>query len=545
MANETAKALIDRGTELEAKRSTFDSHFSQVRQVIYPTGEHFIERGTPGAKAHTEVLDNTAEMANEFMAAGFIGVMSNPATKWFKLKTQNEDLNRDPEVATWLEDATNRMLARFNSPKAGFATQQYSKYLDLGAYGTGAMFIEDIPGFGPLFRTRPLKEIFVAEGDNGIVDTVYRKFQLTARQAVQKYGDEAGPKTIEKANDIKKQDEFVDFLHAVFPRSDAQPDRLDGPNRPIASIHVNVWEKMITRNSGFFEMPAVVPRLPKRADEVYGRGRGMVALADTRMLQRAMRSTIKAQEKSIDPSIIVPDDGMMSPMRLGTGGITHVRADLLVRGAGPRAFNSNARPDLGEDFMNGIRTRIETAFFKQILQTLQDPRMTATQVLKIAEEALRVLGPTLGRLQTEDLGPMIDRVFAIMLRANMLLPVPAVLSGVDLEIEYLSAVAQAQRLSEASAIGNTLDIIAPIRATNPDIDDNFDADKVFRHVASLLGWPLDTLLSTAQVTKLRRARAETQAAEVQKQDFKDVIGPAAQAIPALTELANRPAQGTA
>ena len=121
MANETAKQLIDRGGELEAGRATFDSHFAQVRQVIYPSGEHFIEQGTPGAKAHSEVLDNTAEMTNEFMAAGFIGVISNPATKWFKLKTQDDDLNRDPEVATWLEDSTNRMLNRFNSPKAGFA----------------------------------------------------------------------------------------------------------------------------------------------------------------------------------------------------------------------------------------------------------------------------------------------------------------------------------------------------------------------------------------------------------------------------------------
>ena len=158
---------------------------------------------------------------------------------------------------------------------------------------------------------------------------------------------------------------------------------------------------------------------------------------------------------------------------------------------------------------------------------------------------MRILGPTLGRLQTEDLGPMIDRVFAIMLRGNRFLPVPEALAGVELEIEYLSAVAQAQRLSEASAIGNTLDIIAPIRAINPEIDDNFDADKVFRHVAALLGWPLDTLLSTQQVTNLRRARAETEQGEVAKQDIKDVIGPAAQALPAITELINQPAQGAA
>ena len=38
------------------------------------------------------------------------------------------------------------------------------------------------------FSTRHINEIFITENDKGRIDTVFRKFKITARAAVQQFG---------------------------------------------------------------------------------------------------------------------------------------------------------------------------------------------------------------------------------------------------------------------------------------------------------------------------------------------------------------------
>lgn len=537
MPEPDAKAIIKRTESLKGRRSVYENHVEEVRELMNPGGDEFISQSTLGAKAHQKVFDGTAEQASQMFSASLMGLMSNPATNWFRLRAVSEALNNPHENAIWLEDATRRMLNVFRSPDRGFVTAQHQKMMEVGDYGTGGMYIAEEPGLGPVFQTRPLSELLISDGKNDVVDTVHRAYTLPARKAALQFGDKAGEKVIKAAGDPEKAEQPFRFIHAVFPREDRIFGRLDGANRPFASVFVNVEEKQRVGVGGFFEFPYVVPRWSKRANEPYGRGQGMVALSDTKSLQRSMRLNLDGGELAMRPPLQVPDDGMMGPLRMSAKGINFVRSDLLARGAGISAISSGVRPDIGEEMMDRMRSRIENAFFKPILQTLRDPRMTATQVLQIAEEMLRTLGPILGRLQTEDLGRMIKRVFAIMFRRGMFLPLPEGLSEVELKIEYQSPIALAQRLEEIRGISNTLDIISPLTQSDPEVLDNIDADATFRHVAELLGWPRDTLRSPDLVEELRQARRDAQAGEVAKQDANAAGQTAAQLLPALAGLA--------
>ena len=538
-----ARAL-QRLDSLKQLRSTFDNHWEEVRKITFPTAAEFTTRAIRGAKLHKDVYDGSAEMASETLAAAFFGMATNPATKWLGLVPENMALMEADGVAGWMEQATQAMLAMFNSPRTNFATQQFLKLQNFVSFGTGPQFIAELPGGVPLFQTAALAECFIAEGPEDRVDTVYRLYTRTARQLFDRFGGRLDADTIKKADDPKRQDDSIECLHVVEPRPDAdrEPGRIDVRNMPWREAFITVEKKHLVAESGFTEFPWVVPRMNPRPGEVYGRGRGMTALADAKMLQRSMKSTIRASEKSTDPPIQIPDDGVMGPIRMTAAGINVIRADLLARG-GIRAIDTRADPRGGEDFNQRIRERIDRAHWLPILEAFTDPKMTATQIIKLDEQTLRFIGPMLGRLQLEDLAPMIDRCFPIMLRGGRFARPPRALEGQRVGVEFVSPIAKAQRLEEARGLAETLDLLGPLLQDREDILDNLDTDKAFRGVANLRGVPVDWLRSLRDRSAIRAARNQAAAQAAQSQAFQGEVPAAAKGLKALGDAGMLPGGG--
>jgi len=511
MAAVDPKMKIARLENMKPARSVFDGHWEEVRKVTYPTASEFTSQTVRGAKLHKDIFDGSGELAAEQLAAALFGMVTNPATKWFGIAPINRDLLDDEYTAYWCEDSTRRMLSMFNSARTNFAPQQLLKLQNYASFGTGPQFIAEKPNGLPLFQTAALVECYIAENDDGMVDTVYRHYKRTAFQAFARFGQRLPAKIIDMARDPKKMDQTVELLHVVEPRMERDAQMADTLNMKFAEYYICIDGKELLSESGFEENPWVCPRMNPRPGEVYGRGRGMTALADNKMLQRAMKATIRAAEKRTDPPIQVPDDGVMSPLQMTTSGINVVRADLMkFPGGGIRAIETGADPQVGEAFAESIRQRIDAAFWLPILQAFTDPKMTATQVLKLDEQTLRFIGPIIGRLQSEDLGPMIDRVFGIMLRGGQFLPPPPALAGERLEVEYVSPIAKAQRLEEARGLAETFEILAPILGPDDETWDILDKDKAFRLVADLRGVPADVLRPMKAVAERRQGRAEAQ-----------------------------------
>jgi len=497
-----AEDTIKRYEALASSRATLDSHLDQVRELFYPSALPFQQQDTKGAKVHEKVFDSTPEQAAELLSAGLQSMLTNPATKWFALRTSDDDLDNDEEVSLWLEDTVDRMFAVFNSPRSNFAPNQHELYMDLACF----QYIADRPGNLPLFSTRPLAENYLGENEDGRVDTNIRKFKWTARQAFGKWGPAVGEKVAKAAQDAKKQDQEFEFLHDVHPRTDEGKGRR---GLPFASLWVSLADKKRIDEGGFHEFPYVCPRWVKRAGEVYGRGPGMKALADARMLQRAMKVTIRGVEKIIDPPLIVADDGVIAPVRVTPSGLNFVRWDMMSGSGSPiRPIETGGRPDLGEDFMASIRNRIETAFYTPLLQFARDPQMTATQVIHITEQVMQTMNPVLGRMQAEDLGPKIDRLFGIMLRGGMLAEPPEAVQGREIRVEYVSPVAKAQRLGEVRALSQHMEIAGGLAAVDPSVYDNLNLDEAFRDAADLLGMSRRLLRDPKLVEQMRQARRE-------------------------------------
>lgn len=538
MSDKPAEKDVERAEALKADRGTLDAHCEQVREVMYPTATAFNVRQANGEKLHQKIYDSTGEIAGGTLVAGVHAMTCDNAEKWFGLSTGDLDLDQDEAVAAWLERTADKMYQVYNAPEAAFTTNKHEQISELVYFGTGPLYIGDRPGALPYFQSRPLAQTYIAEDAYRKVNTVFWWPSFRAQQAIGLFGADKVSKEIrDAAGDPKRKDQLFEFIHCVYPRDEG--DRGPGPRRlPFVSRWVEVKERRTVRDSGFAEFPYSCPRWEKRAGEVYGRSPGMRVLADLRMLQRVMRTQIRGVEKIVDPPWLVADDGVMAPLRVNPSGTNVIRGEAFGRSGGPpvQPMLSGGRPDIGADFINDIRTRIEHGFMTNLFQFARDPQMTATQFLGITEQTMRVLSPVLGRMQTEDLGPQTVRLFGIMWRAGMIDEPPEILRGRDLKVTYVSPLARQQRIGEARAVAEFYQIMEPILKLDPTVADIVDGDKTGRAVADLVGMRKTLLRADAKVQEIRTARTNAMMQQHQADQLRQTAETGAKVMSALPNL---------
>ena len=504
----TFEYIKKRCSALESDRQTWEDHWQDILDYVMPRKADVTFVRSKGEKRTEVLFDSTAITANNLLAASLQGTLTSPSLPWFHLKLRDEDANQNRDVQLWLEDSARRMYDMFN--ESNFNTEVHELYLDLTSVGTGAIFVEEgNSGFtneGIHFNCLHIAEYFIQENINGKVDTLYRKYKLTARQAIEEFGEEnVGEKIIEAAQN--KPDKQFNFIHAVEPTKDYE--RSTGKSNtklPFHSCHVCVEDKMVVRSGGYNEFPYLVPRWSKATGEIFGRSPSYNALPDIKTLNKAVEIGLKAWAKAIDPPLLVQDDGVIGRVRMTPAGITVVRSDGAIK---PLQIGSNWQiTDMKE---NQLRTAIRQAYYSDQLQLQEGPQMTATEVQVRYELMQRLLGPTLGRFQSEFLNPLIERVFGIMYRAGALLPEPELLKGQQMDIEYVGPLARSQRMEESVAIERLYGLAMNVVQVDPAIMDNINHDEAIRLRGKLLGVPKTILRSRDEVMEMREQRAEQQA----------------------------------
>jgi|TARA_R100001443_G_scaffold29965_2_gene43403 hypothetical protein len=501
-----------RMSTMEGERQTWEDHWQTILDYVMPRKADITFVRSQG-EARTEVLfDSTAITANNLLAASLHGTLTSPSLQWFHLKLREDSLNRDRDVQLWLEDSAQKMYDLFN--ETNFNTEVHELYLDLCSIGTGAIFVEEgKKGFdidAIHFNTLHISEFYIRESINGKVDTLYRRYKLTARQAIQEFGeDNLGEKVLEAVE--KKPDKEFFFIHAVEPTEDYERGTGEkGTKLPFHSCHVCEDDQMVVRTGGYNEFPYLVPRWSKATGEVFGRSPSYNALPDIKTLNKAVEIGLKAWAKAIDPPLLVTDDGVIGRVRVTPGGLTVVRSDGSVK---PLQIGTNWQiTDMKE---NQLRTAIRQAYYSDQLQLQQGPQMTATEVQVRYELMQRLLGPTLGRFQSEFLNPLIERVFGIMLRNNAFLPAPEIIEGRKVDVEYVGPLARSQRMEESVAIDRLYQLAMQVGQIDPTIMDNINHDEAVRMRSKLLGVPKTIMRGVDEVGEIRQQRMMQQQAQQQ------------------------------
>ena len=532
MQTDLTKKLQKRFDRLKSNRQNWESHWQEVADYMQPRKADVTKTRSKGDKRTELVFDSSPMQAVELLAASLHGMLTNPATPWFSLKFKGLDLEGDDDAKAWLEQATEIMYTAFN--RSNFQQEIFELYHDLITFGTAAMFVEEDEEDVLKFSTRHINEMYISENDKGRIDTIFRKFKLTARAAIQKFGADVSTNIVTTSR--KDPYEEVDIIHAVYPRSDFDPRKQDKENMPFESVYFEAGTGDELSVSGFREFPFVVPRYLKASHEIYGRSPAMTALPDVKMLNEMSKTTIKAAQKQVDPPLLVPDDGFLLPVRTVPGGLNFYRSGTRDR---IEPLNIGANNPLGLNMEEQRRDSIRNAFYVNQLMMQNGPQMTATEVIQRNEEKMRLLGPVLGRLQSELLKPLIDRAFSLILRKNLFPQAPDFLAGQDIEIEYVSPLAKAQKSTELQSIMRGIEILGSLANVAP-VFDHVNMDKLVKHLMDVVGVPQKVLKSESEVQADRQAAQEQQAQQqqmAQMQQLAETAGAAAPMAKALPEEA--------
>lgn len=518
MDKTSTEKLRQRGAALKQERSSWVGHWQEISEYLLPrSGRFFVQDANNGTRRYNRIYDSTGTRALRILAAGMMSGMTSPARPWFKLSTPDTDLNRYAPVKDWLHKTTLLMrdvFARSNSYRALHAI-----YSELGAFGTSASIIDD--NFDKVIHHHPLTtgEFCIATNPLAEVRTLYREFQKTVGDLVLEFGIENVSPTVKTLFDNGAFDTWVPVAHIIEPRALRDPRKRDNKNMPFASYYYELGADKDTylRESGYELFPAVAPRWDVSGGDIYGNSPGMEALGDIKQLQQEQLRKAQGIDYMTKPPLQAPastkgqDEGNLP------GGVVYHDSP----GPGVRT-QFEVRLDLNHLLadIQDVRERVRGAFYADLFMMLANganTRMTATEVAERHEEKLLMLGPVVERLHNELLDQKVDITFSRMLKAGIVPPVPDELNGMDLNIEYVSIMAQAQRAVGTNSIDRFVGNLGAIASMKPDVLDKFDADEWAESYSEMLGVDPDLIVPAEQVALVRKSRAQAQAQAAQQE----------------------------
>ena len=515
----TAEQIIRRFEKAKLDRSNWDHHWQEVADLVLPTRD-FITRRTAGERRRSKIYNDTASEAAESLAAALDGMLTNTAIRWFSLVPDDLTVVEDEEVGSWLYDTETRMLAWFDSTDSGFAIAAHETYLDLVTFGTAVTLV--VKAGGSLsYRAKQLANFYMRESESGEMSEMYRKFEMTCMDAYERWGDLVSEETAKKAKDPKKSDDKVSYLHYIYRRRHTDYGRMDGINKPWASIYIETKKKRVISRGGFDSNPYLTPRWSKSAEETYGRSPAMKMLPSIKVVNAMSRTQIEAAELAVRPPLMMPANSVEGPILTAPGSIMYIRGGTRDF---PQPLITGARPDIAEGMIQGRESRIEKAFFLDSLKLPDRDRMTATEIIQRRQEGLIFASPILSRLYAEWLNPIIQRTFAWMMEANLLPPPPMALAGGGLNIHYVSPMAISKRAAESQAFIQAMSIATPLIQADPDVMSNLDSDVAFRAIMNQNNVNPIYLRSARDVMM---ARQREQEAVAQQQQIEAAQGGAA------------------
>lgn len=519
---ELREKVQSRWDALKEERSSWMSHWKDISEVLLPRAGRFLptENNRGGKAAFRKILDSTGTRALRTLSGGMMSGMTSPARPWFRLTTFNPELDESYEVKVWMSQVTSLMQMVFYKSNTYRALQM--AYEELGAFGTSATLIYD--DFDRVIHCHPLTigEFAIATDSRGRVNTVYREFRMTVAMLVQEFGLANVSRTVKDMYERGQLDEWVEVINAIEPRTERDPRKTDAKNMPYLSVY---FEKSgdkgkVLRETGFTEFPAMCARWSVTGGDIYGTSPGMEALGDLCQLQQMQFRKSQAIDYKVHPPVLIPSEMKNMGTQFLPGGVipySNAQQAQQIRSAYMVDLDLNS---LLVDIQD-VRQRINEAFYRDIFMLMvnsTDKTMTATEVTERHEEKMLLMGPVLERLNAEMLDPLINIVFNKLVQADLLPPLPEDLQGQQLNVEFISILAQAQKAISTNSVDRMFSVLGNLAGMKPDIVDNVDLDFWPQWYADALGVDPRFIVSGKKVAVIReqRAQADQQAAAMEQ-----------------------------
>lgn len=539
MTKEAVKHKRERHSALINERDQgWLSHWQDLGRFYLPRRNQFMgTRRNRGSSRNDSILNETGTLAARTFGSGMHAGVTSPSRPWFRLGFGDPKIRDIPAVRTWLHEVEQRM--RMIYQRSNLYNVLPIIYQELSVFGVSPLGVMEDERDTIRIYPYPVGSYALASSSRREVDTMYREFELTTKQIVEEYGLNNVSQNIQMAYKRGHMEVKHSVIHVIEPNNDRDRRFTDNVNMPVRSCHFEKAsnEEKFLRVSGFEESPLMAPRYEVVGEDVYATScPGMIALGSNRGLQKSERWKLEGIEKMVKPPLQAPMSLKNQYSSLLPGDITYVDATSPTGGVRP-IFDVNPRIlELQQD-MDQVEDRINRAFFVDLFLMLANSdrrQITAREVEERHEEKLLMLGPVLQNIHTELLDPLIDRTFAIMIRRGEVPEPPKEIEGMEMRVEYISILAQAQQAVGVGSVERAFSFVGNLAGVNPEILDKLDFDQGVDEYGEMIGLPPNIVRPDEAVAAIRAQRAQAQQAEAMAQNAQ-TANTGAQAAKLLSE----------
>lgn len=505
-----------RWNALVAERSSWFSHWQEISQFILPRSGRFVTQDrNRGDKKHNNIYDSTGCRAHRTLAAGLMAGITSPARPWMRLSVSDQQLADVGSVKAWLNLVTKKMLQVFAQSNTYRAL--HAIYGELGGFGTACHVLLD--DFEDVIRFYPMTigEYCLTMDDRGVINGMYRQFDITVAQCVNWFGfEKCSTATQNMYSNGQGLDKWITILHVIEERTDRDQSAPGAKDKRFCSVYLeySINENQFLKESGFDKFPGLAARWEVTGNDIYGASPAMEALGDVKQLQQEQLRKSQVIDLKTLPPLQVPTSYKGHEVDTLPGGTTYV--DSTGPGTGIRnAFEVNLDLNALLEDIKDVRQRINASFYADLFMMLiNDDRsgVTAREVQEKHEEKLLMLGPVLERLHDELLTPLIDITFDKMMSAGIVPPPPQELQGQAIKIEFVSVLAQAQKAVGLASLDRLLTMVGSVASVKPEVLDKLDADAAVDAYADMLGVDPQLIVPDDVVAQVRAQRAQAQQA---------------------------------
>jgi hypothetical protein len=503
---------------LKNVRLPYEAEWKEIAQHAQPSRGRFLYDDKPdrrNGRSNRAIYNSHGILAFRILASGMTSGLSSPSRPWFRLATYDEQQMDDADTRIYLSDV-ERIMYGFLA-ETNFYAAAKAGYAELGMFGTEACVMVEHPVRGAVCHSLTVGEYWIALGNDGTPDTLYRKADMSVHQCVQSFGLDKVSQRVRDFYDDSRYDEIVQVRHAIEPNDEQDAELKTAKGKPWRSFY---WDEQdgdrqngSLRIQGFEEQSFWAPRWDAIGGDTYGSSPGMEALPDLRELQLQTKRKTEATAFLVKPEKVVPSTLKITGQAGNVVSVGSVDKDMVIV---PYQMPYQAIEAILADIercTNAVDRLAYADVFLAITQMEGSADRTVPEINARLEEKMTQLGPVIERVNNEKLSVVIDRTFGIMSRLGMLPPAPEALQGAALKIDFVSILTQMQRAVGLSQTERTTSYIGTLAAAFPEAADKLNVDEAIDDYADRAGSPPKIIRSDDDVEAIREQRARQQAAQ--------------------------------
>ena len=529
-------------SDLKAARLPYEAEWQEIAKYAQPSRSRFLnsEQNRNFKRTNKAIYNSHAILSFRTLTGGMTSGLSSPSRPWFRLAPYDPDLADDAEVKLWLAEVERRMYAFL--AQTNFYSAVKSGYAEMGMFGTEACVMVDHPKQGAVCHALTAGEYWIALSDASVADTLYRRAPMSVNQCVQNFGLANVSTFVRTRYDSSNYDDQVPVMHAIEPNDDQIPGLMTAKGKPWRSVYWDERDGDATKTlrvEGYSEQPFWAPRWDTTGGDTYGTSPGFDALPDMRELQLQTKRKTQATAFLVNPEKVAPSTVKLTGQSGNVVSASQVDAQNFHV---PYQMPYQAIGAIMED-VNRCTEAVDRLTYADLFMAITNmqgiqPR-NVEEIASRNEEKLTQLGPVIERVNSEKLQVAIDRTFSIMARKQMFPDPPEHLQGHDIKTDFVSILAQMQRMVGVGQIERTVSFVGNLAAQFPEAGDRLDIDAAVDEYADRVGAPPKIMRSVKDAQAIRQQRAQDQ----QNAKLAAMAQPAQQGADAARLLSEAAANG--